>query len=144
MLTDNTRIGILMVGLGILFLFLGILLLFDTGLLAIGNILFLAGIPFILGFPQTVRFFNPFQRRDKARGIVCFFLGILLVLYRWPFIGMIVEMIGMAQMFGPFLPIVVSFLRGVPYVGPLLSLPVVSHVIDKLAGGTRGDRRPPV
>jgi hypothetical protein len=141
MISDNTRIGILMVSLGFLFLFLGILLFFDSGFLAIGNILFLGGIPFIIGFQPTLKFFNP-TRKGKARGVICFFLGVLLVLVRWPLIGMIVEVFGMFEMFGTFLPIVVNFLRGVPYVGQVLSLPVVSTVIDKLAGAR--ERRPPV
>lgn len=138
---DNTRIGVLMVGLGSLFLFLGVLLFFDSGLLAIGNILFLTGIPFIIGFKQTLRFFDP-RRKGKARGVLCFFFGVFLVLSRWAFIGIIIEVIGMIQMFATFLPLVVDFLRNVPYVGPLLSAPIVRQIIDKLSGA--GDRRPPV
>jgi len=141
MMGDNTRIGVLMVGLGLLFLFLGILLFFDSGLLAIGNILFLSGIPFIIGFKQTLRFFDP-RRKGKARGVIFFFFGIFLVLSRWAFTGIIIEIIGMIQMFATFLPLVVSFLRDIPYIGPLLSIPVVRQVIDKLSGAS--DRRPPV
>jgi hypothetical protein len=35
-LSDNAKLGILLVSLGMLFLFLGVLLFFDAGLLAIG------------------------------------------------------------------------------------------------------------
>lgn len=42
-MSDNMKIGILMVALGFLFLFLGMLLFFDAGLLTIGNALLLAG-----------------------------------------------------------------------------------------------------
>jgi hypothetical protein len=78
-LSDNAKLGILLVSLGMLFLFLGVLLFFDAGLLAIGaglrgdrqrvglsacrhqpgssrplcpagNILFLLGFPFIIGW----------------------------------------------------------------------------------------------
>jgi hypothetical protein len=141
MLNDNHKIGILMVGLGFLFLFLGVLLFFDSGLLAIGNILFLVGIPFIIGGRATLRFFDP-RRPGKARGVACFFLGVLLVLWRWGVVGMLVECVGMVEMFGTFLPIVVTFLRGVPFIGPALSLPIVGRIVDKLAGVR--DKRPPV
>lgn len=36
-LSDNTKIGVLMISLGFLFLFLGVLLFFDAGLMAIGE-----------------------------------------------------------------------------------------------------------
>lgn len=52
-LTDNRKIGILLAALGLLFLLLGVLLLFDTGLLAIGNVLFISSIPFLVGFRQV-------------------------------------------------------------------------------------------
>jgi hypothetical protein len=137
MLSDNTMIGIWMVSLGLLFLFLGVLFLFDSGLLAIGNVLFLAGITAIIGVRSTANFFNPWRRPDRVRGILCFFGGIALVLVRWPVIGMVVEVVGMVQMFGPFLRTIVDFLRGVPIVGPLLSAPIVGRIVDKLAGGSR-------
>jgi hypothetical protein len=141
MLGDNAKIGMLMVGLGVLFLFLGVLLLFDSGLLAIGNVLFLAGIPFLIGWRQAARFFDP-RRKGKARGVICFFAGVLLVLRRWAVVGMIVEVIGMVEMFGTFLPLVVASLRGLPYIGPVLSAPGVAAVIDRLSGAR--DKRPPV
>lgn len=36
-LSDNTKIGILLISLGFLFLFLGVMLFFDAGLMAIGE-----------------------------------------------------------------------------------------------------------
>jgi len=64
-----------------LFLFLGMLLFFDKALLAMGNILFLGGVLFIIGARKTFRFF--FQAR-KAKGTACFIGGIALVLIGWP------------------------------------------------------------
>ena len=64
-----------------LFLFLGMLLFFDKALLAMGNILFLSGVLFIIGARKTFRFF--FQAR-KAKGTACFMGGIALVLIGWP------------------------------------------------------------
>lgn len=94
MLSDNTKIGILMMGLGFLFLFLGVMLFFDSALLAIGNILVLVSFPFMIGFRKTLSFFDPRERPGKVRGILCFFGGIILVLFRWPIVGMIVELFG--------------------------------------------------
>jgi hypothetical protein len=134
MLTDNRKIGIMLMVCGITFLLLGCLLLFNSGLLAMGNILFLASFPFLIGLKFTLNFFNPIARRDKLRGIVLFFSGIILVLMGWAKVGIVVEVIGMVEMFGTFVPHVVTFLRQFPYIGHFLSLPVVSMVIDRLSG----------
>ena len=139
LLSDNQKVGMLLTGLGCLFLLLGTLLLFDAGLLAIGNVLFLTGLTLIIGLRSCLGFFNPMR---KPRGVVCFFLGVLLVLVRWPVVGMLVELIGMVEMFGTFLPMVVQVLRGLPLLGPFLRLPVVAQVVDRLAGSKA--RRPPV
>ena len=87
-------------------------------------------------------FFNPFKRREKWRGIVMFFAGIVLVLFKRSFIGMVVEVFGMVAMFGGLLPIVVSFLSSLPVVGPFFASPAVAGVVASLAGA--GARRPPV
>ena len=87
-------------------------------------------------------FFNPFKRREKWRGIVLFFTGVTLVLFKRSFIGMIVEAFGMVAMFGGLLPIVVSFLSSVPVVGPVFASPAVARAVSALAGASA--RRPPV
>ena len=95
---------------------LGVMLFFDGALLALGNvrrsqtehrqvlltdscvqILFLSGITLIIG-PQKTFYF--FARKQKIRGTVCFLGGILLVFFKWPFIGMIVETFGFLNLFG--------------------------------------------
>ena len=95
----------------------------------------------MVGFRQSLDFFNPIKRPAKLRGVVVFFLGITLVLLRWTFVGFILELIGMVSLFGGFLPTVITFLRNVPFIGPFLSFPVVAGVIDMLAG-TRPKRAP--
>ena len=77
---DYRKIGIGLTCAGVLFLMLGVMLFFDKGLLAMGNILFLAGVVLIIGARKTGRFF--FQRR-KLRGTSCFLGGIMLVLVGW-------------------------------------------------------------
>lgn len=142
-LSDNTKVGIVLVGLGFLFLFLGVLLFFDAGLLTIGNALLLAGVPVLIGWRKTLDFFNPFLRRDRVRGIACFFGGIALVFFlRWSVVGMAVEFVGLADMFGNFLPSVVDSMRHLPYVGALARSAPVAWLVERVRGA--GKRRPPV
>ncbi|GIZ04988.1 hypothetical protein CEXT_210851 [Caerostris extrusa] len=116
-ITDYQKIGIGLTGFGLFFLFLGVVFLFDKGLLALGNILFLSGLAFVIGLERTFRFF--FQRH-KLRGSAAFFGGIFVVLIGWPLVGMIIE-IG-------FLPIVVNFLRRIPVLGTILNLPILNKI----------------
>ena len=82
---------------GSIFLALGVLLLFDRALLSLGNLLFLAGIVFWIGMKRAVLIFlNP----EKWRGTVCFFLGITLVVFGFPIIGMLIEVFGIINLFG--------------------------------------------
>ena len=143
LISDNTKIGMFMTGLGVFFLLLGILFFFDAGLLAIGNVLFLVGIPLMIGWRRALDFFNPMKRAGSTRGVVCFVVGLLLVLYRWALVGIIVELIGMVELFGRFLPLVVTALRTLPIVGPILKAPLVDKIVDFLSGAVR-ERRPPV
>lgn len=73
------------------FLLFGLILLFDRALLAMGDILFLIGITLLLGPARTFTFF---ARRQKWKGTLGFWLGILLILMRWPFVGFVVQCYG--------------------------------------------------
>jgi hypothetical protein len=128
MLSDTQKIGLGLTLFGLLFMLLGVLSLFDSGLIAIGNLLLLAGLIVILGLDRTIKFFS---RRDRLKGTICFVLGILLVFITWAPIGLAVEFIGFINLFGDFFHMIVNILRGLPYIGRLLSLPGVSRVIDK-------------
>jgi hypothetical protein len=124
LVNDNRKIGIALTGFGCLFLLLGVVLFFDKGLLALGNVrrarcaaraasrpkrapprcgararsqvLFLAGITLLIGLRKTMFFF---VRRDKWRGTVCFLGGMVTVLVGWPVVGMLVEMVGILNLF---------------------------------------------
>ncbi|TPX60054.1 hypothetical protein PhCBS80983_g02081 [Powellomyces hirtus] len=74
-----------------LFFAAGILLLLDKGLMAVGNLLFLTGITLLIGPNRIVGFFF---RQDRINSTVCFFGGIVLVLIKWPFVGLILESVG--------------------------------------------------
>jgi hypothetical protein len=111
---------------GVFFTILGVLLFFDTGLLAIGNVLFLAGVVLVIGLGKTYSFF--FQTR-KLRGTACFLGGIALVFLKWPILGMALELFGFINLFGDFFPVIINFLRRLPVIGTLLSLPVIAQVL---------------
>lgn len=134
MLDDNRKIGTLLLGIGFTFLMLGVLLFFDAALLALGDVLFLCGLALTIGLTRTIRFFT---RKERWRGIVCFLGGILLVMLRYPIIGMIVQSFGFLNLFGSFFPVAVAFLRQTPVVGSVLNLPGISDVVDRLAGSQK-------
>ncbi|KAH8341768.1 hypothetical protein KR067_001826, partial [Drosophila pandora] len=128
---DFTEIGIGLAGFGISFLFLGMLLLFDKGLLAIGNILFISGLGCVIGVERTLRFF--FQRH-KVKGTTAFLGGIFIVLLGFPIIGMIIESYGFFALFSGFFPVAINFLGRVPLLGPLLNIPFMQKIVQKLGG----------
>ncbi|KIS65827.1 uncharacterized protein UMAG_12038 [Mycosarcoma maydis] len=130
-LTDQQKIGAGLVSFGTFFIFVGILLFFDAALLALGNVLFTAGIALLIG-PQKTFYF--FARKQKIRGTICFFAGMLLVFCKWAVIGMLVEAFGFLNLFGDFFPVILNFLRQLPVIGNVLSLPGVANVLDRLAG----------
>ncbi|CAG9106211.1 unnamed protein product [Plutella xylostella] len=130
-ITDIQKIGVGLAGFGMTFLFLGVLLLFDKGLLAIGNILFISGLACVIGLQRTFFFF--FQRH-KLRASVAFFGGIVVVLLGWPVVGMVAELYGFILLFRGFLPSAINFLRMVPVLGSLLNLPVISSIVNRIAG----------
>jgi len=110
---------------------LGVMLFFDGALLALGNILFLGGLFLIIG-PQKTFYF--FARRNKLRGTACFLGGILLVFFKWPTIGVLVEMFGFLNLFGDFFPVILTFLRQLPFIGQFLNLPYVRPLVDRFSG----------
>ncbi|CAH0386456.1 unnamed protein product [Bemisia tabaci] len=129
--TDVQKIGVGLAAFGIGFLFFGVLLVFDKGLLAIGNILFISGLACVIGFGRTFRFF--FQRH-KVKGSAAFFGGIFVVLFGWPFVGMLIEMYGFVLLFSGFFPVAVNFLRRIPVLGMFLNFPGIKGMVDRFAG----------
>ncbi|XP_055335519.1 vesicle transport protein GOT1B-like [Paramacrobiotus metropolitanus] len=132
--TDFQKIGIGLAGFGVTFIFLGILLFFDKGLLAIGNILFVVGLTFVIGIERTVRFFFQFQ---KIKGTVAFLGGIAVVLFGYPKIGMVIESYGFVSLFSGFFPVALSFIRRLPVIGTFLNMPGISRIVSKYADDSR-------
>ena len=137
MVSDNTKIGTGLMFLGFTFLFLGVLFLFDSTLLALGDILFLTGLTFTIGTSRTIRFFS---RPDRIRGILAFFGGVVLVLLRWPIIGMICQVYGLIYLFGQFFPIAAASMKDVPVVGQLFRMPSVERFFNSFGSGGGGGR----
>ncbi|CDW56635.1 vesicle transport protein GOT1B [Trichuris trichiura] len=139
--TDCQKIGVGLAGFGVTFVLLGVVMLFDKGLLAIGNVLFISGLTFVIGIGRTLRFF--FQPH-KLKGTMFFFTGIIVVLVGWPVVGMLVESYGFVALFGysfcqkfstiipycfsGFIPVAVNFLRRIPVLGTILNLPGIRQV----------------
>mmetsp|Transcript_22265 Transcript_22265/g.50989 ORF Transcript_22265/g.50989 Transcript_22265/m.50989 type:complete len:141 (-) Transcript_22265:1207-1629(-) len=137
MVSDNTKIGTGLLALGFSLLVLGVIFLFDSTLLAMGDIFFLVGLTLTIGPSRTMRFFT---RKDRVRGIVSFFGGVMLVLVRWPIIGMICQMYGLVYLFGQFFPIAAASLRETPVIGSIFKMSVVENFIESYSG-SRGARR---
>lgn len=129
-LTDSQKIGMGLTGFGVFFLFFGMILFFDKALLAIGNILFVVGLAFVIGLERTFRFF--FQRH-KLKASSFFLGGVLIVLIGWPIVGVLLEIYGFVLLFRGFFPVVVGFIRRIPVLGALLNLPFISSYVDGMS-----------
>ncbi|KAK9380914.1 Got1/Sft2-like family-domain-containing protein [Kockiozyma suomiensis] len=130
-LTELQKVGVGLIAAGSIFLILGVLTFFDSALLAFGNILLVAGLILLIGHRKAAGFFF---RQQKIRGAICFIFGIFLILCRRPITGFIIEFCGIMALFGDFFSVIISFLRSLPFIGPVLSSPFVAPTIDRLAG----------
>lgn len=129
-LNDNKSIGWVLCALGVLFACCGVLLFLDKGLMAMGNIMFLAGMTMAIGVKPAVKFFT----RPRHRvGSVCFLGGATLIILSWTLVGFLVQLYGFWRLFASFFPTVLQFARQVPYVSKVLDLPVVKNVINRVA-----------
>eukprot|EP00978_Attheya_sp_CCMP212_P003473 scaffold7174_cov55-Attheya_sp.AAC.7 len=100
-----------------------------------------AALFFFNGFSRTLRFFS---RRDRIRGIIAFFGGVVLVMFRWPVFGMIGQLYGLVYLFGQFFPIAAASMRDVPVVGQVFRVPAVERFFQSFGGGGASSRRAPV
>ncbi|KAJ5715586.1 uncharacterized protein N7483_012767 [Penicillium malachiteum] len=126
-LSEHQKFGVIFCCAGGLFLFGGVLMFFDRSLLAMGNILFLIGLTLIIGAQKTLVFFS---RPQKLKGTAAFAAGILLILFRWPLTGFLIELYGIFILFGDFLITIGQFAGNVPVVGPY-----IQRGLEALAGG---------
>nr|XP_058928815.1 vesicle transport protein GOT1A isoform X3 [Kogia breviceps] len=99
------------------------LLYFDSVLLAFGNLLFLTGLSLIIGLRKTFAFF--FQKH-KLKGTSFFLGGVVIVLLRWPLLGMFLETYGFFNLFKGFFSVAFGFL------GNTSNIPFVSMLFRRL------------
>mmetsp|Transcript_23974 Transcript_23974/g.56640 ORF Transcript_23974/g.56640 Transcript_23974/m.56640 type:complete len:126 (+) Transcript_23974:246-623(+) len=123
------------------FLFLGMIFMFDSTMLALGDILFLMGLTLTIGPSRTYRFF---ARKDRIRGTVIFFVGIVLVMIGWPIFGMVAQIWALFFLFGQFFPIIYQSLQDVPVIGQFLKIPAVETFFNSFGGSSGDSRRAPV
>lgn len=109
---------------------MGIFTFFDSGLLAMGNILFLVGVTLLIGPHKTLGYFT---RPGKRRGSLFFSIGIFLIFIKHAFFGFAIELFGILLLFGDVVGMIVTFLRSMPVIGPILSSPRVAPYIDSVA-----------
>jgi hypothetical protein len=57
----------------------------------------------------------------------------IILLTRHTFIGMLLELFSFVMLFHNFLPMLLSWARNMPYIGPLTNLPGVKQCLDRLA-----------
>ncbi|XP_026532683.1 vesicle transport protein GOT1A [Notechis scutatus] len=121
-ISSIVEIGVGLVGFGMFFLLFGVLLYMDSVLLAFGNILFLCGLAVIIGLRRTFGFF--FQK-EKLKGTSFFLGGIIIVLLRWPLLGMLLETYGFINLFRSFFPIAFGLL------GSLVNISFLNKLFQK-------------
>ncbi|MEW5298158.1 MAG: hypothetical protein WDW38_001106 [Sanguina aurantia] len=129
-LNDQRKIGLGLTGFGVFFTILGMLMLFDRGLIAMGNLLFVAGLATTIGFSSTMTFFI---KKKNRKGSVFYLGGCAIVVYGWPVIGLILEAYGFWCLFCEFFPTVLQFVRRVPVLGKVLDMPVLKTVFNRVA-----------
>ncbi|KAG5964888.1 hypothetical protein E4U58_002999 [Claviceps cyperi] len=133
-MSDSQKIGVVFCSGGGIFLIGGVMLFFDRAMLAMGNILFLIGLTIIIGPQKTLSFF---ARKQKAKGTAAFFAGLILILIRWTFIGFLIELYGIAVLFGDFFGTIAAFATGIPVIGPYIGM-----VVDRIGLGRRNAELP--
>ncbi|XP_044307302.1 vesicle transport protein GOT1A isoform X3 [Varanus komodoensis] len=100
-ITEIQKIGVGLVGFGVFFLLFGVMLYMDSVLLAFGN-------------------------KQKLKGTSFFLGGIVIVLLKWPLLGMLLEAYGFINLFRNFFPIAFGFL------GSFVNIPFLSKVMKTL------------
>ena len=97
---------------------LGMTMFFNTGLLRLGNVLFLTGLPLIIGPGRSVAYFS---NRSRLRATSTFLVGVFLVIFAgWPVLGLLVEAFGFLNLFGNLFPLLKGLVRQLPFAGDIM------------------------
>ncbi|KAL3790517.1 hypothetical protein HJC23_007666 [Cyclotella cryptica] len=115
--SGNRKLGLLFLSSGAAFTALGITLFFNKTLMRLGNLLFVCGVPLMIGPGRTLGYF---LQPKKARATGCLVCGIFLVLVGHPVIGILLEIFGLLNLFGNMFPVLLMMAKNLPIVGGLL------------------------
>ena len=130
-LSKTRKYGFMVLGLGVLLSALGFVFFFNGALIGTGNLLTIGGVVLIAGHDRAYAFL---AQRERTRGSAIFLFGVFLVLRGWPRIGVLVEIFGILNLFGNFLPSLFDILKGIPVVGPaitpILESDAVKHAVS--------------
>jgi hypothetical protein len=114
--SGNRKLGVIFLSSGAAFTALGITLFFNKTLMRLGNLLFVCGIPLMIGPGRTLGYF---LQPKKARATGCLVFGIFLVLVGHPVIGILLEIFGLLNLFGNMFPVLMIMAKNLPVVGSL-------------------------
>ncbi|CAL5416908.1 unnamed protein product [Camellia sinensis] len=125
---EQKKVGLGLIGFGIFFSILGIILFFDRGLLALGNIFWLAGVALLLGWRSTLQLFT--SRSNYKRFCVISswaLLHICSLANSWYNLG---DIWLYSSLWGGFWPSVKACLFQIPVLGWILQYPVL--LLDRM------------
>lgn len=128
---DLAKIGVMLTGFGCFFFLIGFMMALDSAMLTVGNLLFVAGVALTMG-PQRCK--NFFLDKRRRRPSICFFIGIVLVMVRWCFLGLLIQGFGGLNLFGNFVPMVIRVLESMPIIGPIMLHPIPQRAFKFLEG----------
>lgn len=127
-LSKTRKYGFMVLGLGVLLSALGFVFFFNGALIGTGNLLTIGGVVLIAGHDRAYAFL---AQRERTRGSAIFLFGVFLVLRGWPRIGVLVEIFGILNLFGNFLPSLFDILKGIPVVGPAMTPVLESDAVKQ-------------
>mmetsp|Transcript_26700 Transcript_26700/g.38176 ORF Transcript_26700/g.38176 Transcript_26700/m.38176 type:complete len:235 (+) Transcript_26700:2377-3081(+) len=118
LLKNQKQLGAVLLGVGFLLSLMGIMLFFEGNLMRIGNICFIAGIFLLIG-PSRVSGY--FLNESRLQATTISGIGVLLVLFGKPKIGILIEIFGLLNLFGNMFPLLLALGKKMPIIGDVLS-----------------------
>ena len=97
--------------------------------MTVRQVLFLIGLYFFIGITGIIKFFT---KKGKIQGSGVYFVGLVLIVLQFTFIGTIVQLVGLFIIFRSFLPDFYDYICRLPVVGSYLSnLFIISQKVIK-------------
>lgn len=106
LLRNHKQLGASLLGLGLFLSFAGMMFFFEATLLRLGNLCIITGVPLLVG-PDTLKQF--FIQKSRIQATVLVSIGILLVFFGKPRIGILFEIFGLLNTLGFVNTLLLSF-----------------------------------